>query len=85
MIEKTTVSRSVPSRQTWWLRSTPSCFAPSLAIAWRRLHDAGFPGPYYFLTLVPSVGSIIVLVLMLLPSKPEGQRFDRPSQVSSGR
>ncbi|WP_314138071.1 DUF805 domain-containing protein [uncultured Plantibacter sp.] len=58
---------------------------PSLAIAWRRLHDAGFPGPYYFLTLVPSVGSIIVLVLMLLPSKPEGQRFDRPSQVSSGR
>ncbi|WP_285038707.1 DUF805 domain-containing protein [Plantibacter sp. lyk4-40-MEA-4] len=58
---------------------------PSLAIAWRRLHDAGFPGPYYFLTLVPSVGSIIVLVLMLLPSKPEGQRFDRPAQVPSAR
>lgn len=58
---------------------------PSLSITWRRLHDAGFPGPYYFLTLVPSVGSVIILVLMLLPSKPEGQRFDRPSQVSSGR
>lgn len=56
---------------------------PSLSIAWRRLHDAGFPGPYYFLTLVPSVGSVIVLVLMLLPSKPEGQRFDRASQAPS--
>lgn len=56
-------------------------FVPSLAITWRRLHDAGFPGTYYFLTLVPSVGSVIVLVLVLLPSKPEGQRFDVPAQV----
>jgi len=51
---------------------------PSLSITWRRLHDAGFPGIYYLLTLVPSVGSVIILVLMLLPSKPEGQRFDVP-------
>lgn len=58
---------------------------PSLAITWRRLHDANFPGPYYFFTLVPSIGSVIILVLVLLPSKPEGQRFDRPAQVSSGR
>jgi len=58
---------------------------PSLSITWRRLHDAGFPGPYYFFTLVPSIGSVIILVLVLLPSKPEGQRFDRPAQVSSGR
>lgn len=58
---------------------------PSLSVAWRRLHDANFPGPYYSLTLVPSVGSILVLVLMLLPSKPEGQRFDRPSQASPAR
>lgn len=56
-------------------------FVPSLALTWRRLHDAGFPGTYYFFTLVPSVGSVIVLVMVLLPSKPEGQRFDVQAQV----
>lgn len=49
---------------------------PSIAVAWRRLHDANFPGPLFFLNFIPSVGSIIVLVLMLMPPKPEGQRFD---------
>ena len=49
---------------------------PTLAINWRRLHDANLPGPFWFLTFIPSIGSIIVLVLTLLPSKPEGQRFD---------
>ena len=34
-IEKTTVSRSVPSGPSRWLRRTPSCFAPSRAIASR--------------------------------------------------
>ncbi|MGD9606090.1 MAG: DUF805 domain-containing protein [Leucobacter sp.] len=48
---------------------------PSLAIAWRRLHDANFAGPFWFLSLT-SVGSIIVLIFTLLPPKPEGRRFD---------
>ena len=34
-IENTTVSRSVPSGPSRWLRSTPSCRAPSRAIAAR--------------------------------------------------
>jgi uncharacterized membrane protein YhaH (DUF805 family) len=50
---------------------------PSLALIWRRLHDANFPGPFYFFSLIPSVGGIILLVLLLLPSKAEGQRFDK--------
>jgi len=49
---------------------------PSIAIAWRRLHDGNFPGPLYFLTFVPYVGSLILLVFTLLPSKAEGRRFD---------
>ena len=32
---KTTVSRRLPSGISWWLRSTPSCLAPSRAIAAR--------------------------------------------------
>ena len=49
---------------------------PQLAISWRRLHDGNFPGPMWFLGLIPGVGGIIVLVLYIMPSKPEGQRFD---------
>lgn len=49
---------------------------PTLALSWRRLHDGNFAGPFWFLTFIPGVGGLIVLVLMLMPSKPEGQRFD---------
>ncbi|WP_152347012.1 DUF805 domain-containing protein [Brevibacterium sp. CFH 10365] len=48
---------------------------PSIAISWRRLHDAGFSGLFYLLTLT-SIGGIVVLVMEILPPKPEGQRFD---------
>jgi uncharacterized membrane protein YhaH (DUF805 family) len=51
---------------------------PSLALSWRRLHDAGLAGPWYFLTLIAGVGGLFLLVLMLQPSKPEGRRFDAP-------
>lgn len=50
---------------------------PSIAVAVRRLHDANLSGLLYLLTFIPSVGPIILLVLVLLPSKPEGSRFDR--------
>jgi len=49
---------------------------PSLAITWRRLHDAGFAGPMAFLSLIPYVGGLIVLVLTILPSKPEGMKYE---------
>ena len=48
---------------------------PTLAINWRRLHDANFSGLFYLLTLT-SIGGIVVFVMTLLPPKPEGQRFD---------
>jgi uncharacterized membrane protein YhaH (DUF805 family) len=50
---------------------------PSLALVWRRLHDADLAGPFFFLGFIPFVGGIILLVFYLLPSKPEGARFDR--------
>jgi uncharacterized membrane protein YhaH (DUF805 family) len=51
---------------------------PHLALIWRRLHDANLAGPFFFLAFIPIVGWIILLVFVLLPSKPEGARFDRP-------
>jgi uncharacterized membrane protein YhaH (DUF805 family) len=50
---------------------------PGLALCWRRMHDSNRSGAFYFLALIPFVGSIIVLVFLLLPPNPEGARFDR--------
>ena len=50
---------------------------PSIAISWRRFHDANFAGPFYFLSLIPYLGGLVVLVFMVLPPSPLGRRFDR--------
>ena len=50
---------------------------PGIALTVRRLHDANFSGWLYLLHLIPSVGNLIVFVLTLLPSNPEGKRFDK--------
>jgi uncharacterized membrane protein YhaH (DUF805 family) len=60
-----------------WIVAT---IVPSLAVAWRRLHDANFAGPFWFLSLIPSVGGIILLVFTVMGSKPEGARFDQPER-----
>lgn len=57
---------------------------PSIAMAWRRLHDANFAGPWYFISLT-SVGSIILLVFMFMPPKAEGMRFDLPGAAERGK
>lgn len=48
---------------------------PTIAIISRRLHDGNFSALFILLWLT-GIGSIVVLILCLLPSKPEGQRFD---------
>lgn len=55
---------------------TLATLVPMWALLWRRMHDANFPGPMALLGLIPYVGGIIVLILALQSSKPEGQRFD---------
>ncbi len=35
---------------------------PGLAVAWRRLHDIGKSGGYWFFILIPLAGPIILLV-----------------------
>jgi uncharacterized membrane protein YhaH (DUF805 family) len=50
---------------------------PGIAICVRRLHDANLSGLLYLLALIPSVGGLILLVLTVLPSNPEGRRYDR--------
>lgn len=50
---------------------------PSIAVGVRRLHDQNKSGLFYLLVLIPSVGGIIMLVLMCMPSDPQGAQYDR--------
>lgn len=45
-------------------------FIPSIAVVVRRLHDTGRSGWWYFIALVPLVGSIVLLVFLCEDSKP---------------
>jgi len=44
---------------------------PSLAIAIRRLRDAGKEWPYIFIVLIPFVGIILYIVALVKPSVPD--------------
>jgi uncharacterized membrane protein YhaH (DUF805 family) len=48
---------------------------PSLALGWRRLHDANLSGALWIIALFIGVAGI---VFGLLPSNPQGARYDRP-------
>ncbi len=58
---------------------------PLLAVSARRLHDANLPTWWLLLALVPGLGALALLVLLTLPSDPEGTRFDRaPAEPTPG-
>ena len=48
---------------------------PSLAVIWRRLHDIGKSGAYFFFTLIPLVGAIILLVWLAQPGQPGPNQY----------
>ena len=51
---------------------------PSLAVTWRRLHDIGKGGGWYFFILIPLVGWIFLLVWLCRDSQP-GQNAYGPN------
>ncbi|WP_323961639.1 DUF805 domain-containing protein [Arthrobacter sp. JZ12] len=58
-----------------WFAAT---IVPSLALVVRRLHDVNLSGWFLLVVLVPFLGAIALIVMMILPSNPAGQRYDRP-------
>ncbi|MBF4634855.1 DUF805 domain-containing protein [Agreia pratensis] len=50
---------------------------PTIALFVRRLHDSNLSGFFAFLVFVPIVNGLIVLILAVRLSVPEGARFDR--------
>ena len=61
-----------------------AAFVPSLSLGIRRLHDTNQSGWMYLLTFIPSIGGIILLVLMAQASNPAGARFDDAAQPLYG-
>ena len=58
-------------------------FIPLLTVGVRRLHDTGKSGFYYFWSLVPFIGSLIVLAFMLGDgTKGRNQYGDNPLKKS---
>jgi uncharacterized membrane protein YhaH (DUF805 family) len=48
---------------------------PVLGVTWRRLHDTNRSGGWFFISLVPFIGGIWLLVLLVLPGTTGPNRF----------
>ncbi len=48
---------------------------PSLAVMVRRLHDIGKSGWYYFISFIPIVGSILLIVWFCTDSQPGDNQY----------
>jgi uncharacterized membrane protein YhaH (DUF805 family) len=57
---------------------------PTLAVTVRRLHDIGKSGWWYFIQMVPFIGSLWLLVLMFTDSNTdENQYGSNPKEISA--
>lgn len=57
-----------------WLVSL-ALLVPSLAVAWRRLHDIGKSGAFYLFILIPLVGWIFVLIWLCKETQPGDNQY----------
>ncbi|MFA6918656.1 MAG: DUF805 domain-containing protein [Patescibacteria group bacterium] len=48
---------------------------PSLAVAIRRLHDTGRTGWWLFISLIPIIGAIVLLVFMVTDSQSGDNKY----------
>ena len=70
----TQVQQSSALSQLWSLAT----ILPSLAVTWRRLHDSGKSGSYFFFILIPIVGIIMLIVQLAKDSVPGANEHGEP-------
>ena len=58
---------------------------PGLGVTVRRFHDAGYSGWMVLLGLIPTIGGIVVLVFMVLPSERGDNRHGADPRGGTGR
>ena len=52
-------------------------FIPGLAVFWRRMHDTNRSGANFFWVFLPVIGWIIVLIYLVLPTKPGENKYEK--------
>lgn len=55
-------------------------FIPGLSIVFRRLHDTNRSAGWIFISLVPLIGFIILIVFLASPSVDEGNKYGEIAQ-----
>ena len=70
----TDVEQSSAAENLWSLAT----IVPSLAVTWRRLHDVGRSGKYFFFVLIPIAGIIMLIIELVKDSQPEANEYGAP-------
>lgn len=52
-----------------------ACFIPNLAVSWRRFHDVGRSGLWYFISYIPIAGFILVVIWLSQDSQPGDNQY----------
>lgn len=73
----------VPFLGLVWLYGL-AAIVPGLALEFRRLHDVNKSAVWLFISFVPMIGGIWLLILLASPSDPAGAQFDGPEQPRLG-
>ncbi|MFD0481308.1 DUF805 domain-containing protein [Kineococcus sp. GCM10028916] len=64
---------------------TLALLLPSLSVFWRRMHDTGRSGLWFFLGLIPLVGLIVLIVFACQDSQPgQNQHGPNPKGIGGG-
>jgi uncharacterized membrane protein YhaH (DUF805 family) len=74
------VEQSSAAENLWSLAT----IVPSLAVTWRRLHDVGRSGKYFFFILIPIAGIIMLLIELTKDSQPQENAYGAPVKVVAG-
>jgi uncharacterized membrane protein YhaH (DUF805 family) len=74
------VEQSSAAENLWSLAT----IVPSLAVTWRRLHDVGRSGKYFFYVLIPIAGIIMLLIELTKDSQPGANEYGDPVKVVAG-
>jgi len=49
---------------------------PWLAVTWRRLHDVGLAGPWFFISFIP-FGIVVLIIMLAWKSQPKENKYGK--------
>ncbi|MGH9756013.1 MAG: DUF805 domain-containing protein [Blastocatellia bacterium] len=62
---------------------TLAVLIPGLAVSIRRLHDTNRSGWWLLITLIPGIGSIVLLIFMLQGSQPNENQYGAIPKIAT--